>query len=93
MATQAPVVLRGCQQRGFAEAAVVEQFDWDKLGKAVTSDEGKRELSILRTTFFEYQSRILNVPVGCQILYFEVLIAECIGLQTPRACFAGGQAH
>lgn len=56
-------MLQQCQRRGFAEAAVVEQFDWDALGKNVTSDEGKRELSILRSTFFDYQSRVINVPV------------------------------
>lgn len=55
-------MLQQCQRRGFAEAAVVEQFDWDALGKNVTSDEGKRELSILRSTFFDYQSRVINVP-------------------------------
>ncbi|KAK9861332.1 hypothetical protein WJX84_000506 [Apatococcus fuscideae] len=58
---QGSSLLQNCQRRGFAEAAVAEQFDWDALSKNVTSDEGKRELSMLRSTFIDFQSRVINV--------------------------------
>ena len=45
------------QQRYFAEAAVAEKFDWDSLEGSVASDEGKRELASLRSTWIDVQQK------------------------------------
>lgn len=46
------------QQRGFAEKAVAAQIDWDAVSSLVHSDEGKRELASLRSTFMDIQQRL-----------------------------------
>jgi hypothetical protein len=46
------------QQRAFADKAVATQVDWDAISNLVHSDEGKRELVSLRTTFLDIQSRL-----------------------------------
>ncbi|KAG7675294.1 hypothetical protein Ndes2526B_g08165 [Nannochloris sp. 'desiccata'] len=46
------------QQRAFADKAVATQVDWDAISNLVHSDDGKRELVSLRTTFLDIQSRL-----------------------------------
>ncbi|DBA75528.1 TPA: hypothetical protein ACH3X2_009091 [Trebouxia sp. C0005] len=45
------------QQRYFAEAAVAPKFDWDSLEGSVASEEGKRELASLRSTWIDVQQK------------------------------------
>ncbi|KAA6415271.1 MAG: ATP synthase D mitochondrial [Trebouxia sp. A1-2] len=45
------------QQRCFAEAAVAPKFDWDSLEGSVASEEGKRELASLRSTWIDVQQK------------------------------------
>lgn len=49
------------QQRAYAEKAVAAQVDWDAISNLVHSDEGKRELVSLRTTFLDIQSRLAGM--------------------------------
>jgi hypothetical protein len=49
------------QQRAFADKAVATQVDWDAIGELVHSDDGKRELVSLRTTFLDIQSRLTGM--------------------------------
>lgn len=46
------------QSRAFAEKAVAAEIDWDAISGAIHSDEGKRELASLRSTFFDVQNRL-----------------------------------
>jgi hypothetical protein len=47
------------QQRGFAEAAVAPTTTvWDDLSDLVTSDEGKRELATLRSTYVDIAQKL-----------------------------------
>lgn len=46
------------QRRAFADKAVATQVDWDAISNLVHSDEGKRELVSLRTTFLDIQTRL-----------------------------------
>jgi hypothetical protein len=46
-------------RRGYAEKAVAgADLDWEALSSMVHSDEGKRELASLRTTFLDIKQRI-----------------------------------
>eukprot|EP00887_Chlorella_sp_A99_P004728 scaffold4.g4728.t1 len=49
------------QQRGFAEKAVAAEFDWDAFGSMIHSDEGKRELQTLRSTYLDIKQRLANL--------------------------------
>ena len=49
------------QQRSFAEKAVATEVDWDAISGLIHSDEGKRELVSLRTTFLDIQSRLASM--------------------------------
>lgn len=50
------------QQRCFADGAVATQTKvWDELGDLVSSDEGKRELSILRSTYADIAQKLANM--------------------------------
>lgn len=50
------------QQRCFAEAAVATETNiWDQLGELVTTDEGKRELAALRSTFSEINQKLAGM--------------------------------
>jgi hypothetical protein len=53
--------LARAQTRGFAEKAVAAEVDWDAISNLVHSDEGKRELVSLRTTFLDIQSRLTGM--------------------------------
>lgn len=44
--------------RSFAEKAVAKEMDWEALGEMIHSDEGKRELASLRSTFFDVHSKL-----------------------------------
>lgn len=46
------------QQRSFAEKAVVADFDWDAVAELVHSDEGKREITTLRSTYTDIKTRL-----------------------------------
>lgn len=46
------------QQRAFAEKAVATEVNWDSIASLVHSDEGKRDLASLRTTFLNIQQRM-----------------------------------
>lgn len=49
---------RPALQQRFAETeAATQKLDWDALQDFVTSDDGKRELSALRTTYADVQSK------------------------------------
>ena len=45
------------QQRCFAEAAVAPKFDWESLESSIQSDEGRRDLASLRSTFIDVQQK------------------------------------
>lgn len=50
--------IRPILQQRFAETeAATQKLDWDALQDIVTSDDGKRELSALRTTYADVQSK------------------------------------
>jgi hypothetical protein len=49
------------QQRAYAEKAVAVEADWDAISSLIHSDEGKRELSSLRLTFLDIQTRLANM--------------------------------
>lgn len=49
------------QQRGVAEKAVAQEFNWDDIGAMVHSDEGRRELQALRSTYLDIQARLTNM--------------------------------
>lgn len=50
------------QQRGFAEAAVATQTSvWDELSDLVSSDEGKRELATLRSTYADIAHKLTSM--------------------------------
>lgn len=49
------------QQRAFAEKAVAVEFDWDAFGSVIHSDEGKRELQTLRSTYLDIKQRLANL--------------------------------
>lgn len=46
------------QQRGFAEKAVAAEFDWDSITDLVHSDEGKREVTSLRSAYTDIKGRL-----------------------------------
>ena len=48
-------------QRSFAEKAVAVEADWDAIGGLVHSDEGKRELASLRSTYLDIQARLSSM--------------------------------
>jgi hypothetical protein len=48
----------GQQQRSFAEKAVATELDWDALSDLVHTDEGKRELNALRSTYLDVKDRL-----------------------------------
>lgn len=63
------------QQRCFAEGAVATQTTvWDELGSLVSSDEGKRELAALRSTYADIAGKLANMA--------KVRIVQ--GGQSPR---------
>lgn len=45
------------QQRLFAQAAVAPKLDWDSLEGQIASDEGKRDLASLRSTWIDVQQK------------------------------------
>lgn len=45
------------QQRHFAEAAVAPKFDWDALEGTIASEEGKRDLASLRSTWIDVRQK------------------------------------
>lgn len=45
------------QQRCFAEAAVAPKVDWDSLENTIASDDGKRDLASLRSTFIDVEQK------------------------------------
>lgn len=49
--------------RSFADAAkpAAADFDWDAFGALVHSDEGKRELQTLRSTYLDIKQRLGNM--------------------------------
>jgi len=49
------------QQRAFAEKAVAAEVDWDSISNLIHSDEGKRELASLRSTFLDIQTRLTGM--------------------------------
>lgn len=50
------------QQRCFAEGAVATQTTvWDELGGLVSSDEGKRELAALRSTYVDIAGKLASL--------------------------------
>lgn len=49
------------QQRAFAEKAVAAEVDWESISSLIHSDEGKRELSSLRSTFMDIQSKLTGM--------------------------------
>ena len=54
------------QQRHFAEA-VAPKFDWDSLESSIASDEGKRDLSSLRSTWIDVRQKFDTMAqVSCQ---------------------------
>lgn len=50
------------QQRTYADAAVATKANiWDELGDLVTSDEGKRELATLRSTYTDIAQKLAKM--------------------------------
>lgn len=50
------------QQRGFADAAVATQATiWDELSDLVVTDEGKRELAALRSTYVDISQKLASL--------------------------------
>lgn len=50
------------QQRTYADAAVAAKANiWDELGDLVTSDEGKRELATLRSTYTDIAQKLAKM--------------------------------
>ena len=47
--------------RQFAEAAVAPKFDWDSLESSISSDEGKRDLASLRSTWIDVQQKFSSM--------------------------------
>lgn len=45
------------QQRCFAEAAVAPKFDWESLESSIASEDGKRDLASLRSTWIDVQQK------------------------------------
>lgn len=69
------------QQRCFAEAAVAPKFDWDSLEGSVASEEGKRELASLRSTWIDVQQKfdsMSQVHSLCSVIIFAA--APCFTL-------------
>ena len=65
----------GAQVR-FAETQVSKgQIDWDALQDFVTSDEGKRELAALRSSYLDLESKSQSKKVG---LALHLLAWYCI---------------
>lgn len=61
------------QQRCFAETAVAPKFDWDELENTIASDDGKRELASLRSTFIDVQQKFDSLSqVGLVLLGLHV---------------------
>ena len=59
--------LSRAQQRGFAaEKAVAAEVDWDAINAMVHSDEGKRELASLRSSFLDIQARLSGMAKDSQ---------------------------
>ena len=54
------------QQRCFAEAAVAPKFDWDSLENTIASDDGKRDLASLRSTFIDVQQKFDSMSQVCK---------------------------
>lgn len=48
-------------QRSFAEKAVAVEVDWDAISRLIHSDEGKRELGSLRSTYSDIQARLSSM--------------------------------
>ena len=78
------------QQQRFAQAQATKDLDWDELNTLVTSDEGKRELAALRTTFFDLRSKSEGSKVlpTCANLAFKKIISSAISTSTCRLLFA-----
>ncbi len=65
------------QQRYFAEAAVAPKFDWDSLEGSVASEEGKRELASLRSTWIDVQQKfdsMTQVYSLCSLIIFAAAL-------------------
>ena len=62
-APNAPSPLQAVQQqRCYADAAVATKANiWDELGELVTSDEGKRELATLRSTYADISQKLAKM--------------------------------
>ncbi len=45
------------QQRCYAEAAVAKQLDWDSLEDTLGTDEARREVATLRSTYMDVERR------------------------------------
>lgn len=80
-APQSGAVALRQQQRSFAEAAVATRTTiWDELGELVTSDEGKRELATLRSTYVDIASKLAEMA--------KVRACECVSV---RAVVSSGR--
>ena len=62
------------QQRCFAEGAVATQTTvWDELGGLVSSDEGKRELAALRSTYVDIAGKLASLAI-------PIIAAAAVGI-------------
>ncbi len=69
------------QQRGYADAAVATKANiWDELGELVTSDEGKRELATLRSTYADISQKLAKLAAVSTL---------CSNWNAGRAAWAG----
>ena len=62
------------QQRHFAETAVAPKFDWDSLETSVASEEGKRDLASLRSTWIDVQQKFESMS---QASYLKDIDQSC----------------
>ena len=59
------------QTRHFAEAAVAPKFDWDSLENSIASDEGKRDLASLRSTWIDVQQKFDSMSQVHAVCYTD----------------------
>ena len=77
------------QQRCYAETAVAKELDWDALEDTLGTDEARREVATLRSTYmdverrFKEMSKVSAVPALCR-LSAGVRCHTCVCLQLSR---------
>lgn len=81
------------QQRTYADAAVATKANiWDELGDLVTSDEGKRELATLRSTYTDIAQKLAKMAAVRAPQQLQCRRAACAGVWAGAGAAAAGAA-